>query len=166
MSLLSAHAQQTSALQNLEKFVRNINAFNALFPQEKVYLHFDNTGYAKGETIWFKAYVLRTDSMKPSNISHVLYVELLNPSGEVYETQKIYLENGQGYGDFKLDKPMGSGFYEIRAYTRYMTNWDTHHLFSRVFPIFTRNKKTAQENQKINSPLNKINFNSIYLRLP
>ena len=31
---------------------------NQLFPQEKVYLHFDNTSYYLGETMWFKAYVV------------------------------------------------------------------------------------------------------------
>ena len=38
-----------------------VNKFNRVFPQEKVYLHLDNTGYFKGERIWFKAYLTRTD---------------------------------------------------------------------------------------------------------
>ena len=33
--------------------------FQQMFPQEKVYLHFDNTGYFKGERMWFKAYVTK-----------------------------------------------------------------------------------------------------------
>ena len=33
--------------------------------QEKVYLHFDNTGYFLGEKIWFKAYVTRAYDCKP-----------------------------------------------------------------------------------------------------
>ncbi|MBR4365596.1 MAG: hypothetical protein IKP43_02315, partial [Bacteroidaceae bacterium] len=36
--------------------------FNQYYPQEKVYLHLDNTGYFKDETIWFKAYVVRCDT--------------------------------------------------------------------------------------------------------
>ena len=36
--------------------VGNIGVFNRLFPQEKAYLHFDNTGYFRGETMWFSAY--------------------------------------------------------------------------------------------------------------
>ena len=47
-----------------------------------------------------------------------------------------------------------------------MTNWDTYNIFSRVFPIFTKGKQNAQNNQKINAVENKINFNSIHLRLP
>ena len=49
----------------LAAYVRTAGAFNRLFPQEKVYLHFDNTGYFKGETIWYKAYVARADSLGP-----------------------------------------------------------------------------------------------------
>ena len=40
---------------------------NQLFPQERVYLHFDNTAYYLGETMWFKAYTTSslTDEDKP-----------------------------------------------------------------------------------------------------
>ena len=31
--------------------------------QEKVYLHLDNTCYYKGDTIWYKSYVVRADSL-------------------------------------------------------------------------------------------------------
>lgn len=31
-----------------------------------------------------------------------------------------------------------SGYYEVRAYTRYMLNWGKDAVFSRVFPIFDK----------------------------
>ena len=42
---------------------------NQLFPQERVYLHFDNTAYYLGETMWFKAYVTSglADEEKPQS---------------------------------------------------------------------------------------------------
>ena len=45
--------------------------------QEKVYLHIDNTCYFKGDTIWYKAYVVRADSLTYTDISRITYVELL-----------------------------------------------------------------------------------------
>ena len=45
--------------------------------QEKVYLHLDNTSYYKGDTIWYKSYVVRADSLTYSDMSRILYVELL-----------------------------------------------------------------------------------------
>mgnify|MGYP007069835626 CR=1 FL=1 len=130
-----------SSLVKLVYYMKHAMLFNKANPQEKVYLHFDNTGYFKGETMFFKAYSIRTDTGKPSNISKVLYVELLNPSGDIVEKRKIKMENGVGHGDFKLDSIFGTGFYEVRAFTRYMINWGGACAFSRVFPIYKKPKK-------------------------
>ena len=124
------------AKATLERFVGNISTFNRLFPQEKVYLHLDNTAYFRGETIWFSAYVVRADRPALTDMSRVLYVDLLDPTGETVATRKVKLDHGRGSGSFKLDKLLTSGFYEIRAYTRYMLNWDAAWAFSRVLPVF------------------------------
>ena len=112
---------------------------NQLFPQERVYLHFDNTAYYLGETMWFKAYVTSglADEEKPQ--SRVLYVELCAPEGYVVETKKYKLdENGRCNGEFELRKELLSGYYEVRAYTRYMLNWGDEAVFSRVFPVYDK----------------------------
>ena len=112
---------------------------NQLFPQERVYLHFDNTAYYLGETMWFKAYVTSglADNEKPQ--SRVLYVELCAPEGYVVETKKYKLdENGRCHGEFELRKELLSGYYEVRAYTRYMLNWGEEAIFSRVFPVYDK----------------------------
>ncbi len=112
---------------------------NQLYPQERVYLHFDNTAYYLGETMWFKAYVTSgiSDAEKP--ISKVLYVELCAPEGYVVEIKKYKLdENGRCNGEFDLKPSLLSGYYEVRAYTRYMLNWGDEAIFSRVFPIYDK----------------------------
>lgn len=134
---LSRAQERDDVLSLLEKAAR-VQQFNLLYPQKKVYLHFDNTGYFIGETIWFKAYVVRADTGKPTDLSGVLYVELLNAAGDVVERRKLEVEEGQARGDIRLDKLLTSGFYEVRAYARYMTNWGTGACFSRVFPIFEK----------------------------
>lgn len=133
---MTATAQESVATAELRQFVGNMERFGSMFPQEKVYLHFDNTGYFLGETIWFKAYVLRADENRWTDMSRVLYVELLTPAGDVAETCKLRIDDGQADGCFRLDKLLGSGYYEVRAYTRYMLNWGGEACFSRVFPIF------------------------------
>ena len=112
---------------------------NQLFPQERVYLHFDNTAYYLGETMWFKAYTTSglADNEKP--ISKVLYVELCAPEGYVVETKKYKLDDdGCCHGEFDLKPSLLSGYYEVRAYTRYMLNWGDEAIFSRVFPIYDK----------------------------
>ena len=150
LSVLFLNAQSQTAFQHLKESVGNIIAFNKYFPQEKVYLHFDNTGYFKGETIWFKAYVVRTDKSCLSDLSHVLYVELVTPGGDVIETKKFCIKDGEADGCLKLDdKILESGFYEVRAYTRYMTNWDNDCIFSRVFPIFNKPTKEGDYSKRV-----------------
>ena len=55
-----------SPADSLKRFVKSIYTYNYLFPREQVYLHFDNTGYFMGETIWFKAHVVNPDGRRES----------------------------------------------------------------------------------------------------
>ena len=121
-------------------------------PQEKVYLHLDNTGYFKGETIWFKAYVVRTDTEKRGNLSSVLYVDLVSPQGDVINSKKILVNQGIGAGSITLDNAvMPTGFYELRAYTRYMTNWSKNACFSRIIPIFREPRKEGDYKPRLDT---------------
>lgn len=143
LSVSSICAQQIGNEAPIMSYLREAMHFNRAIPQEKVYLHLDNTGYFENETVWFKAYLVRTDRSSPSDLSKVLYVELLNMSGDVIKTTKWPVDSlGQSRGDLKLDSLLGSGFYEIRAYTRYMTSWGPLACYSRVIPVF---KKPSEE---------------------
>lgn len=111
-------------------------SFTANYPREKAFLHLDNTSYYVGDTIWFKAYVTLAGNHRPSPISKPLYVELLDQSGYVAQKHIIKLDNGEGSGQFILDNSIMSGYYEIRAYTRWMLAFDQPGYFSRVLPIY------------------------------
>ncbi|MDL2322567.1 hypothetical protein LJC52_01105 [Bacteroidales bacterium OttesenSCG-928-A17] len=147
------HAQSDpTASERLQQFVRNIQVFNRLVPQEKVYLHFDNTSYVLGDTIWFKAYVVNASDFQPDTLSGVLYVELLNEKGKILETKKLKIEDGQCHGEFALDDTnveYFAGFYEVRSYTKFMLNFGEETVFSRIFPVFnnfkTNGKYTLQD---------------------
>ena len=110
-------------LRSLLAYAVRATHFNALYPQEKVYLHMDNRSYFIGDTIWFKAYVMNATTLHPTQMSGVLYVELLNEKGVEMERKKMRLENGMCHGDFILKEDYRTGYYEIRAYTCYMLNW-------------------------------------------
>lgn len=125
-------------LRLLAKWVQNARGFDNEFTREKVYLHLDNSAYFEDETIWFKAYVMRASTLcADTALSHVLYVDLLDSRGETIEQKLIHIdEQGQGEGSFDLKNPVRSGYYELRAYTRAMTNWGADVCFSRVIPVF------------------------------
>ncbi|MBO4430431.1 MAG: hypothetical protein J5790_03720, partial [Bacteroidaceae bacterium] len=168
---LSIHAQSEETARILSYLQKAMN-FNKVVPQEKVYLHFDNMGYFENETLWFKAYVTRTYDGHASDLSKVLYVELLNPMGDVIKTRKYPIDSlGVSHGEMKLDTLLGSGFYEVRAYTRYMTNWGTNAIFSRVFPVFKAPKEEGDYSDlniksglyKHREPNNRDKTDSLYL---
>ncbi|MBR1395228.1 MAG: hypothetical protein IJ559_06190 [Prevotella sp.] len=133
--------------------------------QEKVYMHTDNQCYFVGDTLWYKAYVVRADNLKPTDMSRILYVELLSPDGLLVERQNIIVApEGHTCGQFVLQDSLYSGYYELRAYTRWMLNFGvTEHpyttpetwqfynrqmaadyyrlwdgLYSRVIPIYSK----------------------------
>ena len=124
----------------LTPFIQALNNFSRHIPQEKVYLHFDNTSYYQGDPIWFKCYVTSSQH-KLSNLSKTLYVELLNPGGEIIDKRILKIEEGVCHGDFRLSQiPFYSGFYEVRAYTKYMLNFGEEVIFSRLLPVFNKPK--------------------------
>ena len=143
--------------------------------QEKVYVHTDNTCYFIGDTLWYKAYVLRADNLQPTDMSRLLYVELLSPDGLVVERQRIIVSgDGHTCGQFVLQDSLYSGYYELRAYTRWMLNFnvgyrhytrDDRHLFynnqmakdffrewdglfSRVLPVYSKPEQTGDFHSK------------------
>lgn len=134
--IVNAQVADTTGTAKLKSYIKNYIYFSKNYPQEKVYLHFDNTSYYLGESIWFKAYVVRADRNSLSQISKILYVDLISTEGYVLHTLKLKVENGQCHGEFKLSPSNYGGFYEVRAYTRYMSNFGKNNYYSRVFPVF------------------------------
>jgi hypothetical protein len=143
--------------------------------QEKVYLHIDNNCYFKGDTIWYKSYVVKADSLTFTDMSRILYVELVSPDGLLVERQNIILSaDGFGDGNFVLKDSLYSGYYELRAYTRWMLNFCvTEHpytytdreqfynrqmakdffrqygtVYSRVVPVYERPETPGDYGQK------------------
>ena len=147
LSAVSVFAQQP-ATRRLANYANNISRFTKDCPQEKVYLHFDNTGYYAGDTIWFKAYTVTADEVKPTTLSRVLHVELLTPRGEVTDSRKLKIQDGQCHGEFALPKDCKGGFYEVRAYTRAMLNFGDTHIFSRVFPVYSEPEQAGNYQEK------------------
>ena len=118
------------------QYMNQAQTFANNFPREKAYLHFDNTSYYVGDTIWFKAYVTLAEKQTFSPISRPLYVELVDQTGHITDKQIIKLTQGEGNGQFILPPSMLSGYYEVRAYTRWMLAFNEPQYFSRTFPIY------------------------------
>ena len=119
--------------------------------QEKVYIHTDNQCYFVGDTLWYKAYVVRADNHQPTDMSRLLYVELLSPDGMLVERQTIIVSpKGYTCGQFALTDSLYSGYYELRAYTRWMLNFNMrHHFYRRDETWWFYNKQMAADYYRI-----------------
>ena len=160
-------AQSHKDIASVDSLATRVERFGTGLPQEKVYLHIDNTCYFVGDTIWYKAYVTRSDKGWLTDLSKIMYVELLTPDGYLVERQQLKMEDGTAHGAFTLTDSIYAGYYELRAYTRWMLNFGRHEhphskytedmfynkqmakdffrdydkLYSRVFPVFDHPKE-------------------------
>lgn len=163
-------AQSHKDIAPVDSLAARVERFGTGLPQEKVYLHIDNTCYFVGDTIWYKAYVTRSDKGWLTDLSKIMYVELLTPDGYLVERQQLKMEDGTAHGAFTLTDSLYAGYYELRAYTRWMLNFGRHEhphskytedmfynkqmakdffrdydkLYSRVFPVFDHPKETGR----------------------
>lgn len=139
LTSLTSYGQTMSmqAEQLFEKF-KKAARFDYNYPREKVYVHFNSSSYLLNDTIWYKAYVVRASSLKPTTLSRVLYVELLNADGQLITKQTLKIDSmGTAHGAIALPNYAYGGYYEVLAYTREMLNWGRYACFSRVLPVFT-----------------------------
>lgn len=139
LTSLTSYGQTMSmqAEQLFEKF-KKAARFDYNYPREKVYVHFNSSSYLLNDTIWYKAYVVRASSLKPTTLSRVLYVELLNADGQLITKQTLKIDSmGTAHGAIALPNYAYGGYYEALAYTREMLNWGRYACFSRVLPVFT-----------------------------
>ncbi|MCJ0741363.1 TonB-dependent receptor plug domain-containing protein [Pedobacter montanisoli] len=127
--------RSVAQFQPFDNFAKSLTRYTSQYAQEKVYLHLDKPYYAVGDDIWFKAYVLEAPSSTPSQISKILYVELINEKDSVQKQLKLPLSSGVTWGDFKLTDEFKEGNYRIRSYTQWMRNADPAFFYDKTLKI-------------------------------
>ena len=156
----------------LSALLKKLEIYTDKNPQEKVHLHLDKPYYAIGDDIWFKAYVLDTRNSRPSLVSGILYVELINENDSVKKQLKLPLMSGITWGDFKLTDSLNEGNYRIRAYTQLMRNAGPDFFFDKTIKIgnswankvFTKASYTySKENtvEKVNTAVKFVDKNGL-----
>lgn len=106
------------------------------FPQEKIYLQTDRSIYMSGETLWFRAHLVDALMLKQANASRYVYVELVNPLGDLVERVKIRPDSlGCFYGHIPLGEDLSEGNYSLRAYTRFMQNMGEEYFSYKLIYI-------------------------------
>lgn len=120
-------------IKNKESFTTNLEQLGSGFPQEKIYIQFDKPAYAPGETIWYKAYVV--SGTTPSLISANMYVDFADATGKVLSHMVLPILQSSARSNFDIPKDYAGTSIHIRAYTKWMLNFDSAFLFDKDIRI-------------------------------
>jgi hypothetical protein len=121
-----------------QRFDSLLTVMDGRYPQEKIYLHFDRAMYTPGETIWFKAYLFA--GAFPSAISKTVYAELIDDQGKLLDRKSAPVMMSGAAAAFDLPADLKSPYVFVRAYTRWMLNFDSSFLFEKAIPIASKRK--------------------------
>jgi hypothetical protein len=107
------------------------------YQPEKVYLHYDKASYYAGETIWFKAYLM--EAFLPARGSKTLYIDWVSDNGSVLYHSVSPVVDAVTTGQFEIPGDYTGNFIHIRAYTKWMLNFDTAFFYSKDLRVLTKN---------------------------
>ena len=123
---------------NAQLFDSTLATYGTKYQQERTYLHYDKTAYTPGETIWFKAYMM--EGILPANGSRTLYIDWVDEKGNLLNHSSApVLENGTTNGQYDVPENYKGSFIHVRAYTKWMLNFDTAFLYRKNIRIIQTN---------------------------
>lgn len=98
-------------------------------PTEIVHIQTDKQYYQPGDTVWMKAYVVAGPRNLLTNLSQILYVDLIGADNQVLQKISLPLSFGIGVGDIVVPGTTSTDRYRIRAYTNWMRNFGEAYFF-------------------------------------
>jgi hypothetical protein len=113
----------------------NVDSLNIKNFKEEIYVQTDRDIYITGEQVWLKIYKLNRLNSAPVNVSKVIYLELLDNSGNIIKQLKTYVEGYSGAASLRLADTLRTGNYLIRAYSNWMENYPEDLFFYKYISV-------------------------------
>lgn len=137
LSLLCAVAGAQSTVGEFRSLTENafLDYYRKVGLQEKLYLVTDKPYYSAGEKIFFSAFLLNPMRFTPATESSFLYVELISADGRLISRMKVQGNEGRFANALPLSTKLDAGRYTLRAYTKWMSNFDEAFLFHKEIEI-------------------------------
>ena len=120
-----------------------IAAYATAFSPERAYFHYDKSAYSAGETIWFKAYLM--NEIVPANESKTLYIDWIDDKGKLILHAVRPLADAVTNGMFEVPADYKGKMINVRAYTRWMLNFDSAFIYYKAIPIIAKEATTGQK---------------------
>lgn len=123
---------------------------------DQVLLFIDRNLYIVGESLYFGSYIYNSSEVN----SRVLYVELISHNGVQIQASKFKIENGKAIGSITISKDIPSGNYFLKAYTRWMRNFNpAEYSYTPIIVINPTNH--SPQHSQINDDSNSVSFYEI-----
>ncbi|MBC7949593.1 MAG: hypothetical protein H7Y42_17030 [Chitinophagaceae bacterium] len=113
-----------------------IGTYADKYGQERAYFHYDKSAYAAGETVWFKAYLMT--EILPSHESKTLYTDWIDENGSLLHHMVSPMVDAVTNGQFDIPAEYKGKVLHVRAYTKWMLNFDSTFLYTKTIPILSR----------------------------
>ncbi len=123
-------------LRAQQKAEKALNTLDEKYPQEKIHLFLNKESFNAGEIIRFKAYLFSGNVQ--SYISKTLYVELLDEQKQTVSRVLLPILDAAGEGSIALPADIEEGNYFLRAYTRWMLNFDERFQYLYHLPVYNQ----------------------------
>jgi hypothetical protein len=129
-----------AAAQNIDS---TIEKYGNDYGQERAYLHYDKSTYAAGETIWYKAYLM--NGIFPADESKTMYVDWTDDKGSLLSHTMIPIVYSTAGGQFDIPAEYSAKFIHVKAYTKWMLNFDSAFLYNKDIRILTKSSGAATQ---------------------
>lgn len=110
-----------------------IEEYATQFSPERAYLHYDKSAYFPGETIWFKAYLF--NEVVPAMESKTFYTDWYDDKGNLLYHTVSPLVDAVTNGQFEIPADYKGSYIHVRAYTRWMLNFDSAFLYTKQLRV-------------------------------
>jgi hypothetical protein len=134
----------TASAQNIEDA---INTYTARYSPERTYLHYDKSAYSAGETIWFKAYMM--NEVVPALDSKTFYVDWIDDKGGLLLHMVSPLVDGVTNGQFEIPAEYKGKYIHVRAYTKWMLNFDSAFLYNKDIRMLVKETGPASNKNAV-----------------
>jgi len=143
-----------------------------MLPQEHIFLHYNTDVLFTGERFFYSVYCQNAKENSFSELSQVVYIELISENGKSILKQKVHLDEGRGSGDFFISGEQRTGSYKLLAYTNWMKNYGIASFFKTDVIIINPYQKVpvkyrmAGQDSIAKEQLNTTPFKTTSLPLP
>jgi len=115
-------AQNNNSSIELNEIDKNLN--------ETIFITTNSNSFLTGETLLYDIFCLNKTTNLPTKYSKIAYFKIIDSNKKTIITQKIFLENGTGNGDFFIPTTLETGTYKIVGYTSWMLNKNIDEYFT------------------------------------